>query len=44
MQELIEEKANYTIDHVIDGELGTKFHYTKITKEDSGFIDDSYYC
>ena len=40
LQELIDEKANYTIDDVIDGELGTKFHYTKVTKEDSGLTDD----
>ena len=40
LQELIDEKANYNIDDVIDGELGTKFHYTKVSKEDSGLTDD----
>ena len=40
LQDLIDEKANYTIDDVIDGELGTKFHYTKVAKEDSGLTDD----
>ena len=40
LQELIDEKANYTIDDVIDGQLGTKFHYTKVIKEDSGLTDD----
>ena len=40
LQQLIDEKANYTIDDVIDGELGTKFHYTKVAKESSGLTDD----
>ena len=40
LAELIDEKANYTIDDVIDGEIGTKFHYTKVDKEDSGLTDD----
>ncbi len=40
LQQLIDEKANYTIDDVIDGELGTKFHYTKVAKENSGLTDD----
>ena len=40
LQALIDEKANYNIDDVIDGELGTKFHYTKVPKEDSGLTDD----
>ena len=40
LTELIDEKANYTIDDVIDGEIGTKFHYTKVAKEDSGLTDD----
>ena len=40
LEALIDEKANYNIDDVIDGELGTKFHYTKVTKEDSGLTDD----
>ena len=40
LKELIDEKANYTIDDVIDGQLGTKFHYTKVAKESSGLTDD----
>ena len=40
MHALIDEKANYNIDDVIDRELGTKFHYTKVPKEDSGLTDD----
>ena len=40
LEELIDEKANYIIDDVIDGELGTKFHYTKVEKEDSGLTYD----
>ena len=40
LKELIDEKANYNIDDVIDKQLGTKFHYTKVAKEDSGLTDD----
>jgi len=40
LKELIDEKANYNIDDVIDGKLGTKFHYTKVAKENSGITDD----
>ena len=40
LKDLIDEKANYTIDDVIDGQLGTKFHYTKVAKESSGLTDD----
>ena len=40
LAELIDEKANYVIDDVINGEIGTKFHYTKVAKEDSGLTDE----
>ena len=40
MEELIDQKANYNIDDIIDGKLGTKFHYTKVPKENSGLTDD----
>ena len=36
----MKKQTNYTIDDVINGELGTKFHYTKVEKEDSGLTDD----
>ena len=40
LEELIDQKANYNIDDIIDGQLGTKFHYTKVPKENSGLTDD----
>ena len=40
LEELIDQKANYNIDDVIDKQLGTKFHYTKVPKENSGLTDD----
>jgi len=40
LEELIDQKANYNIDDIIDGKLGTKFHYTKVPKENSGLTDD----
>ena len=36
----MKKQTNYTIDDVINGELGTKFHYTKVEKEDSGLTND----
>ena len=40
LEELIDQKANYNIDDIIDGQLGTKFHYTRVPKENSGLTDD----
>ena len=40
LEELIDQKANYDIDDIIDGKIGTKFHYTKVPKENSGLTDD----
>ena len=40
LKNLIDEKANYNIDDIIDGKLGTKFHYTKVSKENSGLTDE----
>ena len=40
LEELIDQKANYNIDDIIDGKIGTKFHYTKVPKENSGLTDD----
>ncbi len=40
LEELIDLKANYNIDDVIDKNLGTKFHYAKVAKEDSGLTDE----
>ena len=40
LNDIIDQKANYNIDDIIDGQLGTKFHYTKVPKENSGLTDD----
>ena len=40
LNKIIEYQTERNIDNIIDKEIPTKFHYTKVEKDDSGLTDD----